>query len=73
MKHEIYIPAHSALWITDVLKELEQFLTDPNATTDLRTFKTQQAVRTLRRAWRPLEYGIRAEVRRLSAETSSPL
>ena len=67
MKHEIHIPAHSALWITDVLAEIDAFISNPDATTELHTFKAREAIKTLRRAFMPLEHGIRAEVQRLSA------
>ena len=72
MKHEIHIPAHSALWIIEVLEELEAFIADPKSTTDLRTFKTQQAIQTLRRALMPLEHDIRAEVQRLGDDAQLP-
>ena len=64
------IPAHNALEITEVLRELSEALeSDLTALRDPRTFKAHCALTTLQRAFTPVIPIIRAEVKRLDADT----
>ena len=70
MTLELDIPAHNALEITEVLRDvMDAFALDPDVLSDPRTFKAHCALTQLQRAFAPLEPIIRAEVSRLDVDT----
>ena len=69
MTLELFIPAHNALEIIEVLAEvIAAFALDPDVLSDPRTFKAHCALTALQRAFQPLEPIIRMEVDYLDAD-----